>query len=354
MVVPVAGPAAVRERQAILMNHPAVHAWRLLYPHSAPQRVVPLQISRRRSRVYRLEGAGPAGCAVVAKQSRKAPAVIERTVYEEILSGLTLPSLRYYGFVEEPDAEHCWLFLEEATGDAYSRSLAADREHAGRWLGLLHTSAAEAAAKAGLPDGGPGRYREFLRSAREKILQHLDNPALDPDDIAFLDGMLARLTELDRRWNRLEEICDGAPQTLVHGDFNGKHLRLRPSSDGSAVLVFDWEDAGWGVPAVDLAQQAVPSSRLSANPDISTYCSTVRERWPDTSPEAVQRLASCGTVLRALAALHWESFSLGTEWASRFISNSRLLDAEIAQALARLGWNEGGRAEACGGATRTP
>jgi len=339
VIAPIAGPTAVRERQATLMSHPAVHAWRQLYPHSEPRRIAPLRVRQRKNKVYRLEGAGWAGTAVIAKRSRKADALIERTVYEEILPRLTVPSLRYYGSLEDPDAEYCWLFLEEATGAKYSKLLAAERAQVARWLALLHTSAAEAAAKAGLPDGGPGRYREFLRSAREGILQHLDNPVLDPDDIAFLDAMLARLTELDGHWNRLEEICDGVPQTLVHGDLNGKNLRLRPTSADATVLVFDWEDAGWGVPAVDLAQQAVPSSGLSANPDIPTYCSTVRESWPDTSPEAVQRLASCGTVFRVLAALYWESFNIATEWASKSVSNIRLFDAELDHALARLGWD---------------
>src|SRR5437867_1147401 len=339
VIAPSTGPTAVRERPTTLMSHPAVHAWRQLYPHSEPRRIAPLRVRQRKNKVYRLEGAGWAGTAVIAKRSRKADALIERTVYEEILPRLTVPSLRYYGSLEDPDAEYCWLFLEEATGAKYSKLLAAERAQVARWLALLHTSAAEAAAKAGLPDGGPGRYREFLRSAREGILQHLDNPVLDPDDIAFLDAMLARLTELDGHWNRLEEICDGVPQTLVHGDLNGKNLRLRPTSADATVLVFDWEDAGWGVPAVDLAQQAVPSSGLSANPDIPTYCSTVRESWPDTSPEAVQRLASCGTVFRVLAALYWESFNIATEWASKSVSNIRLFDAELDHALARLGWD---------------
>ncbi len=352
VVVPSAtGPAVVRERQATLMSHPAVHAWRQLYPHSEPSRIAPLRVRRRKNKVYRLEGAGPAGSAVIAKRSRKAYAVIERTVYGEILSGLTIPSLRYYGCFEEPEPEYCWLFLEEATGARYSRLLAAERAQVARWLGLLHTSAAEAAAKTGLPDGGPGRYREFLRSASEEIQNHLDNPVLDPDHVDFLDAMLARLTELDGRWSRLEEICDGVPPTLVHGDFNGKNLRLRPGSDGSAVVVFDWEDAGWGVPAVDLAQQAVPSSSLSANPDIPTYWSTVRGRWPQVSIETLQRLAYCGTVFRVLAALYWESFNLATEWASKSVSNIRLFDAELDHALARLGWN--GRSVSAHAAHRT-
>src|SRR3989441_890017 len=209
VVVPsAAGPAVVRERQATLMSHPAVRAWRQLYPDADLLRITPLKVRRRKSTIYRLEGAGPAGSPVVAKRSRRADGVIERTVYEEILPGLSLPSLRYYGFLAEPDSEHCWLFLEEATGARYSKLLAEERAQVAHWLGLLHTSAAEVAAKAQLPDGGPGRYRELLRSTLEPVRQHLDNPVLDPDDVALLDGILARLTELDTHWNRLEELCD--------------------------------------------------------------------------------------------------------------------------------------------------
>src|SRR3989441_2790222 len=351
VIAPIAGPAAVRERRATLKSHPAGQAWCQLHPDSEPLRIEPLRVRKQKNKNYRIVGAGWASTAVIAKRSRKADALIERTVYEEILPRVTVPSLRCYGFLEDADTEYCWLFLEEATGAKYSKLLAAERAQVARWLALLHTSAAEAAAKAGLPDGGPGRYREFLRSAREGILQHLDNPVLDPDDIAFLDAMLARLTELDGRWNRLEEICYGVPPTLVHGDFNGKNLRLRPASDGSAVVVFDWEDAGWGVPAVDLAQQAVPSSGLSANPDIPTYWSTVRGRWPHVSIETLQRLAYCGTVFRVLAALYWESFNLATDWASKSVSNIRLFDAELDHALARLGWN--GRSVSAHAAERT-
>src|SRR5205814_3728573 len=63
-----------------------------------------LRIGRRR-KVYRLQGAGPDSSAVIAKRSRKADALIERTIYEEILPRVTVPSLRYYGFLERSE-EH--------------------------------------------------------------------------------------------------------------------------------------------------------------------------------------------------------------------------------------------------------
>src|SRR5213596_1912811 len=143
IVVSRRGPSPARTGQANVMSHPAVQAWRQLYPHSQPDRIAPLRVSARKATVYRLEGAGPAGVSVIAKRSRTADARIERTVYEEILPSLQVPSLRYYGFLEGLDGTFCWSFLEEARGARYSTLLGANREHAARWLGMLHTSAAE-------------------------------------------------------------------------------------------------------------------------------------------------------------------------------------------------------------------
>src|SRR5205807_9046815 len=184
----------------------------------------------------------------------------ERTVYEEILPSLKVPSLRYYGFLEEPGGTFCWTFLEEASGAQYSSLLGVNREQAARWLGMLHTSAAEVAAAARLPDAGPTRYQEFARAAREAIPRQFGNPVLTADDVEYLENVLLGVAELEARWGDIDELCSSAPATLVHGDFNGKNIRLGSAGGGSIFLVFDWEEAGWGVPAIDLAQQAVPAS----------------------------------------------------------------------------------------------
>ncbi len=333
-------PSPGRTPQTSLLRHPAVRAWRELYPHSEPERITPLRVSARKTTVYRLEGAGPAGAAIIAKRTRTAGARTERTVYEKILPSLGgVPSLHYYGFVEDPDGVSCWLFLEEASGARYSTLLGANREEAARWLGLLHMSTAKSAAAAGLPDAGPNRYREVLRGARGAIPRYLGNPVLHREELDLLESVIAELTELETDWGGIEELCGGVSATLVHGDFNGKNIRLGAGGDGAALLVFDWEEAGWGTPAVDLAQQAVPASGLSANPDITTYHATVRGRWPNVSGEDWLRLAYCGSVFRTLAALYWEASGLGTEWASTSVANIRVYQAELANALSRIGWD---------------
>jgi ATP-binding cassette subfamily B protein len=338
----VAPPAAARDRRSLLLGHPAVQAWGRLSPdRPVPHRVSALKVKpgrRRKTAVYRLEGVGCGTSAVIAKKCARETAEVERAVYEDVLASLDLPLLRYYGCVGDPDGEYTWLFVEEATGEDYSHMLGEHRALAGRWLGRLHAASARLGARGRLPDAGPTHYLRHVRSARERMQEHLKNPVLSHEDVAFLEGLIARLDELEEGWGLLEEGCDGVPKTLVHGDFNGKNMRLRSAQDGIAILVYDWEDAGWGVPAADLAQLVMPSSRLSANPDLSAYWSVVGEQWHDSGLPTVRRLGHCGTVFRAVAAVDWDSKNLAYDWADWHIKTMRLYEAEMAHALDELGW----------------
>jgi ATP-binding cassette, subfamily B, bacterial len=336
---PARAPAIVPQRAANVMAHPAAQAWIRLHPNEEPLQVIPLRISRK-NRIYRIEVA--ARSPVIAKRSSRAGALIERSVYERILPHAVAPSAGYHGFFEEPDGEHCWIFMEEVIGDTYLRLLAGHREEAARWLGRLHLSVADMSVNGSLPDGGPRRFLKVLQSNATCMVQHLDNPVLTPDDIATLERHHSRLCEVAAQWDRLEEVCDGAPRTLVHGDFNGKNLRVRPENGHSKVVVFDWEEAGWGVPAVDLAQHPVrfgSFSRLSASPDISTYWSTIRDRWPSGSPERTQQLAHCGSAFRALVGLSWDVSNLSDEWAHACLGDLQLYMTELDDSLERLGWS---------------
>src|SRR5207247_8783789 len=170
-------------RLANLRSPPAVRAWCRLYPRVEPQSITPLRVRKKKSNVYRLEGVGQAGSAVIAKRCRTAVAQVERTVYEDILAGLTIPSLRYYGFLDEPDSAFGWLFMEEAGGADYSNLLPEHRARGGRGLGLLHAAAAGVGARGRLPDGGPARHLQRLRAVRETMRRHVDNPVLLTEDV---------------------------------------------------------------------------------------------------------------------------------------------------------------------------
>ena len=136
----------------------------------------------------------------------------------------------------------------------------------------------------------------------------------------------------------MERFCEGIPQTLVHGDFVGKNVTIRSGQDGKTLLPFDWENAGWGVPAVDLAQAALPRTSFLANPELATYLSLVRGRWPGLDLATIEGLANYGRIFRCLAALHWEAQSLAHQWVEWPLKNMAAYEAELLDAMQTAGW----------------
>jgi len=342
-LVPAVGSASARRRE-ILLAHPAVQAWQRLNPERVvPDRITPAKFKPNKPRpnltVYRLEGIGADGAAVIAKRCTREAGQIERTVYERILPHAPLAGPHYYGTVEGPqDQDVCWLFIGEIHGEKYDMLRPDHRAAAARWLGTLHTTAQSAADQAGLPDAGPSRYRAEMRATRDLIRAQVDNPAFGAEDVAFLDLLVERFDELDEYWDRLARACTGLPPTLIHGDFNAKNLRVQTSPQGVQIGVFDWEDAGLAVPAIDLAQAVDPSCRIAASPDLATYCAVIRERWPNCDATDIERLATCGAVWRAVAVITWDAQHLARPWADAFLPNLRMYEAELTHALDRFGW----------------
>src|SRR5213596_2447410 len=337
-------PAVSVKRREILLAHPAVRAWQQLDPQRVvPDRITPAKFKPNKPRpnltVYRLEGVGIDGAAVIAKRCTREGGRIERIVYERILAHVPLVGPRYYGTVEgPPDEDVCWLLIGEIEGEKYDMLRPDHRAAAARWLGILHTEAQSAADQAGLPDGGPSRYRDQMRATRDLIRAQVDNPAFSAEDVAFLDVLVARFNELDEDWDRLARACTGLPPTLIHGDFNAKNLRVEASPQGAQIGAFDWEDAGRAVPGIDLAQAVNPSCRIAASPDLATYWAVVRERWPNCDQTDIERLATCGAVWRALAVITWDGHHLTRPWADAFLPNLRMYEAELTHALDRFGW----------------
>jgi len=322
-------------------EHQAVKAWSELRPQlRAPEAIHCLKASpMRKSLVYRLDGVGPGGSAVVAKRCRRVTAVTERIIYQEILPNLPIPSVRYYGYVEEPAGDYCWLFIEHADGEEYSPLIEEHRVLVARWLAAIHTSAECIAVEAGLPDRGPRYYLEHLRAARNTIVEHRGNPALGAGELDTLQAILARCDVLESRWSEIAVFCEGLPRTLVHGDLVGKNLRVRGDLGGIAIVAFDWEEAGWGVPAIDLANSSAPTNFL-VNPDLATYWSSVRDHWPSLGRAALNRLANQGRAFRCLAAISWEARSLAFQWVKWPVANMAAYDAEMAQAIRASGWED--------------
>ena len=328
---------AVQILRTNLLEHPAVKAWSELQPERVEPLAIELLKKRRRRGVYRLQGVGPARSAVVAKRSWRSTAVIEQFIYADVLAHLPLPTLSCYGCVEEQDTEFCWLFLEDAGREKYSP---VNREHsalAARWLATLQTASVSAHLKTRLPDRGPSHYLKLLRSGREEVLRNLGNPALQAGDLAVLRAIVSHCDVLAEHWSDVEEFCATMPRSLVHGDFHGRNSCVRTSPSGIALLPFDWANAGWGFPAADLGQSALPFHDFVANdPDAAAYWSVVRDHWPGLDPETILRLAHVGKIFWFLAALHVDSPSLAYEWVERRMRQMRRYEFGLVHSIQGL------------------
>ena len=327
-------------RRADLIEHPAVEALSRL----RSTRVEPTGIERLKkewkAQVFRLEGVGPDGSAVIAKRCERVNGLIERTIYEEVLPRLPGPTLRCYGYLEEPTDQFCWLFLEDAGEEDEALPLEEYRVLAARWLATMHHATVNAGLDARLPDRGPGHYLEHLRLARRTILANLADSGLDAEDVAILEAIVTQCDTLERHWTEVEELYTGMPRTLVHGDFVQANVRVRTGPDGVAFLPFDWEIAGWGAPATDLAQfmDGSISPENPVSPDLTAYWSATRECWPHLGLHDIRRLADLGTISWLLANTSWESRGLECGWAERSMKHLRTYRAGMAESIRIMGW----------------
>jgi len=319
-------------------DHPAIEAWRRVQPSRAvPGVPVETLQNRAKGRVYRLTGAGPAGEDVVAKWSTRERVLRESLAYEKVLPSLPVSRVRHYGTLE--DASGWWLFVASAGGEKYSAVNPEHRSMAGRWLGVLHTSADRQPPRAMLPDRSPSYYLRELRAGSEEVADRLDNPALAPDDVLVLKEILAQCDVVASRWREIERRCQTTPPTFVHGDFAPKNMRVDRAGGRTRLRPFDWASSGWGTPAADLPQLDLTPSGYWPSPDLDVYRATVTSTWPTLTRRDLLGLAVVGKIFRSLVCLRLEATGLTTDWPERGMSNMRYYHADLRDALGVAGWS---------------
>jgi len=300
-----------------------------------PDRIVPYGVETlartAKSWVVRMKGAGVANGDVVAKRRRRLRQT-ERRVYEHVLQRLSVPALHYHGWLQH--GELSWLFVEYAGPANYRLGLAEHRIAAARWVAALHTGVAQDSIDVALPDRGTSYYWDLLISGRGNIQDALGDRTLRADQRQILEAIIRTFGEIAELWHDVVRYCDSVPRVLVHGDLATKNVRVRSNSPEVAFVAFDWETAGWGQPATDLAQFALSS----VSPDITTYWKIVRTHWPHLDLNDVRRLAELGGVLRLVAGIAWESWSLGTIDRDTVVDYVAGIHERLRAALGACGW----------------
>jgi len=319
-------PSAPEDRATI---EQAVTAWRSLdASHGAPLAVTTLKDASRKSAVYRLTGTGPSGEDVVAKRCSSTTAAVEHTVYATVLPRAGVPHLRTYGLVAAGVASS-WLFVEDAGGVPFSAGNMSHRVLAAKWMAALHASTDPALIVA-LPDRGLEYTRALLDSASNALRAATGNAALSSDDARIAHRALSACETVAARWDDVSALARLLPETLVHGGFGRKNVHVRDRGDGPQLLAFDWEAAGRGMPAIDLARV-----------DADTYSLALRDAHPAVTPQVARSATALGAALWCASSIPGEAAALGSPWASRVMGKIEAYANEIEASLAALGWNRG-------------
>jgi thiamine kinase-like enzyme len=312
-------------------DHPAVRAWATLYGTEPAPYAVDLLERTRKTSTYRLHGLGRGRERVIGKRADAAKLEVERIVYQELLDHLPLRSLHCYGLLEVGSS--AWLFLEDADhGVVEPVTKNQQWSEVARWLATLHGAAASASVRPHLPHRGPDHYLLHLGAARTLLRQNVAHPAFYDEDRETARRLLTLLDEIEASWGCIERICGKSPNTLVHGDLQPKNLRLRVEHGTAVVLSFDWETAGWGVPAADLAGLVDRSDDAA----LQAYVSELRSTWPDMDAAQIPSLAQVGHVFRLLSSVWWAALGLEHAWIGRSRWKLRCYRSDLERAVTAL------------------
>lgn len=330
-----------------LQSHPAFVAWSAACPAPRPPINIAVLQEKSRAGVYRLDGAAPDGGAVIAKRSKHVKNIVEWRIYTRILPDLPVKSVRCYALLEPEGDQNSWIFLSVADGNAsYSPFNPRHRILAAQWLALLHTTAAEAAANIELPDRSDANYLGLLHAARQTIIETIENPVLNGWQRDVLTRCIEVCDRAESHWDQVERVCGHAPMTLIHGDFAAKNMRVCNGVGGEpeALIPYDWGQAGYGVPAADLAQPLMPNERYWVSPDLDTYRQAVCGQWADLKISDLRALGHVGRIFRAVVCLHGDVKSLRTPWVEHVIYKIDAYRQQMDDALRAGGWlGRGGR-----------
>lgn len=300
------------------MQHPAVLAWfQIDGNRPIPSKVEHIYGKLRKKPVFRLHDVEAGNRSIIAKRCYTATGKIEDSIYRKILPTLGFPAPCYFGLIAE-DEKYSWLFFEDLGEIPFLYDNSKHRDAASRWLGRLHSEATQLPKSIKLESRGPGYYFNHLHAGRSKILKNMDNPSFGEDNCSLLLEIVKLLDLIASGWDNISSACDDMPKTFVHGGIKPLNMLVREEREELIVYFIDWEVAGWGVPAPDLAPRSqYPNGLINAK----IYLQYVNDQWPGMKLKDIKRMAATGYFFRRLAATDWatSSFSRYPEGALRLL-----------------------------------
>lgn len=119
---------------------------------------------------------------------------------------------------------------------------------------------------------------------------------------------LAKLEAVIDMYDRVAIGLVGAPQTLVHGDFNADNIALE--QDGDRVFILDWANAHIGTGLLDLVDLATFATAEFGPESLPRMLQTYRAAYRATSgeplaAEPLEELFVCGQIEKKMSLIRW-------------------------------------------------
>lgn len=220
----------------------------------------------------------------------------EVRVYRDLLAGAALGTPTLYGVHWDEVEGRYWLLLEDAGPKRLSRlgdfSLWVA---AAAWLGRFHAVV------------GAGEGLELPAVTREELATRARRSA---DLVERLEGDTRRAVELGvAAVDDLLDVTFADGVGVVHGEFFGKNVVIRPAPTAAAVAVIDWETAALAPQHLDLV--SICAGRWTTAQRRSMRLAYHRARAPLdaglTAWEDFDRAVDAAAAVNALAWLGWWS-----------------------------------------------
>jgi len=283
--------------------------------------------------VYRLVGAAPDGKDLIAKCCPRDEAEREQLVYAALGSHRPGLSVGLYGTADALGSR-TWLFLQDAGGREFRLGDRHDRAIAGRWLAELHVACADLPDGTSLRDRGPDHFFEYLELVPDRAALAYANPELDADDRRDIGRATELCADVRSRWDDVVAFCAAIPPTFVFGDFKDDNVRVVTGTDGPTLIGFDWNEAGWGVPALDVL--TFEAHRVA--PLLSEYLPVVTARWPELTAERILRLGIVGEIFRCAASMRWDLQRLECPWTEGAMARMRYFNDWMDRCMSAVPW----------------
>lgn len=158
---------------------------------------------------------------------------------------------RLFSTVVEPTRDRFWLLSERIAGTSLDGTANLERwRAAARWLAGMHRELAPLAQEP--LSRGTMRLlvhgNDFLKMWIGRALTVV--PAQDP---FVLRDLMLGLRRLGERYQSVIDRLLAMPRTVIHGEFSGSNILVRPDRSAGQISVVDWDMVALGAPLMDLA-----------------------------------------------------------------------------------------------------